>query len=123
MRLFHRDKLNAELDEELRYHLASREELNKRAGMPEAEAHLAARRSFGNVNFLKERTREIDLLVWIETFLNDVQFAARMLRNDPSFTLLGVLALAVGIGVNTAVFTACKAVLLHRWTRKIPGNW
>ena len=84
--LLHRDKLNAELDEELRYHLARREELNRRAGMPEAEARVAARRSFGNVNLLKKRTREIDLLVFVETFLSDVQFAARMLRKHPSFT-------------------------------------
>jgi len=48
--VLHRDKLNAELDEELRYHLTRREELNKQAGMPEAAARLVARRSFGNVN-------------------------------------------------------------------------
>ena len=120
--LLHRDKLNAELDEEFRYHLARREELNKQAGMPTGEAHLAARRSFGNVNLLKERTREIDLLVFIETFLNDLLFAARMLRKHWSFAVLGVLALAVGIGVNTAVFTACKAVLLQPLDAKDPGQ-
>jgi predicted permease len=120
--LFYREKISAELDEELRYHLTRREELNKQAGIPEAEARLAARRSFGNVNLLKERTREIDLLVFIETFLNDLQFAARMLAKHPSFTVLGVLALAVGIGVNTAVFTACKAVLLQSLDAKDPGQ-
>jgi len=90
--------------------------------MPEAAARLVARRSFGNVNLLKERTREIDLLVFVETFLNDLQFAARMLAKHPSFTVLGVLAVAVGIGVNTAVFTACKAVLLQPLDAKNPGQ-
>jgi putative ABC transport system permease protein len=120
--LLHHDKIGAEVDEEFRYHLARREEFNKQAGMPEAEARLAARRSFGNLNSLKERTREIDLLVFVETLLKDVQFAARMLAKDPSFTVLGVLALAVGIGVNTAVFTACKAVLLQPLDAKDPGQ-
>ena len=51
--LFHRDKLSAEIDEELRYHLAMREELNRRAGMPQTEARLAAQRSFGNLTLLE----------------------------------------------------------------------
>ena len=74
--LLHRDKLAADVDEELRYHLAMREDLNRRAGMPQAEAHLAARRSFGNVTLLNESTREADLLVFLETVLKDIHFAA-----------------------------------------------
>ena len=118
--LFHRDRLSAEVDEELRYHLAMREDLNRRAGMPQSEARLAAQRSFGNITLLKERTREADLLVFLETVLKDIRFAARMLAKHPGFTVLAVLALAVGIGVNTAVFTACKALLLQPLDAKNP---
>jgi macrolide transport system ATP-binding/permease protein len=118
--LFHRDRLSAEVDEELRYHLAMREDLNRRAGMPQSEARLAAQRSFGNITLLKERTREPDLLVFLETVLKDIRFAARMLAKHPGFTVLAVLALAVGIGVNTAVFTACKALLLQPLDAKNP---
>jgi predicted permease len=120
--LLHRNRLSAELDEELRYHLAMREEMNKQAGMPEAEARLAARRTFGNLSLVKEKTREADLLVFFETFLKDVEFAARMLAKHPGFTLLAVLALGIGLGVNTAVFTACKAVLLEPLDAKDPGQ-
>ncbi len=120
--LLHRDRLAAEVDEELRYHLAMREDLNRRAGMPQTEARLAARRSFGNVTLLKERTREADLLVFLETVLKDIHFAARMLAKHRGFTALAVLALAVGIGVNTAVFTALKAVLLQPLDAKDPGQ-
>jgi predicted permease len=120
--LFHRDKLGAEVDEELRYHLAMREDLNRRAGMPQSEARLAAQRSFGNLTLLKESTREADLLVLLETVVKDIHFAARMLAKHPGFTTLAVLALAVGIGVNTAVFTACKTALLQPLDGKDPGQ-
>jgi hypothetical protein len=114
--------LAAEVNEELQYHLAMREDLNRRTGMPQAEARLAAQRSFGNLTLLSESTREADLLVFIETVLNDIHFAARMLAKHAGFTTLAVLALAVGIGVNTAVFTACKAALLQPLDAKDPGR-
>ncbi len=119
---FHREKLTAEVDEELRYHLAMREDLNRRVGIPPEEARLAAQRSFGNLTPVKESTREADLLVFLETVLKDIHFAARMLAKHPGFTALAVLALAVGIGVNTAVFTSCKAVLLQPLDAKEPGQ-
>jgi hypothetical protein len=118
--LLHRGKVTAEVDEELRYHLAMREDLNKREGMPQQEARLAAQRSFGNVTLLKESTRETDLLVFLETVLKDIHFAARMLAKHPGFTALAVVALGLGIGVNTAVFTALKAVLLQPLDGKDP---
>ena len=120
--LFHRDRLAAEVDEELQYHLAMREDVNRRAGMPQAEARSAAQRSFGNMTLLKESTREADLLVFIETVVKDIRFAARMLAKHSGFTALAVLALALGIGVNTAVFTALKAVLLQPLDGKDPGQ-
>ena len=74
--LFRRDKISADLDEEFAYHLAMREELNQQGGMPLPEARSAAQRSFGNITRLKESTREQNLLVFVETVLQDIRFAA-----------------------------------------------
>jgi predicted permease len=111
--LFRRGKISADLDEEFAYHLSMREEWNRDQGMDAPEARLAARRSFGNATLLKESTREAHLAVLLETVLKDLRFAARMLYKQKGFTALAVVALALGIGVNTAVFTAIKAVLLQ----------
>lgn len=120
--LIHRDQVTAEVYEELQYHLAMREDLNRRAGMPQEEARLAAQRGFGNISLLKEKTREADMLVCLETVLKDIHFASRMLAKNPGFTALTVIALAIGIGVNTAVFTALKAVLFAPLDAKDPGQ-
>lgn len=120
--LLRRDRYAAELDEELRYHLAMREQLNRTEGVPDHEASIAAKRSFGNVTLLKESAREADLPVFVETILKDIHFACRMLAKNPGFTALGVLALGVGIGINTAVFTACKAILLQPLDAKNPDQ-
>jgi len=120
--LFHNKKLSADLEEELQFHLGMREDRNKHAGMPEAEARLAAQRSFGNLTLLKETTREAELLVLVETVLKDIHFAARMLAKQSGFTGLAIAALATGIGVNTAAFTACKAVLLEPLDARDPGQ-
>jgi hypothetical protein len=83
---------------------------------------LAAKRRFGNSTLLKEDMHEADVFTFIESFACDVRFAVRMLAKYPAFTALAVLALAVGIGVNTAVFTAYKAVLLQPLDAKDPGQ-
>ncbi len=118
--LWKRDRLYTELDDELRFHLAMREEMNARDGMSAEEARFEAQRRFGNATLLKERTREIDIFTFVETILQDVRFAARMLMKHPGYTALAVLGLAVGIGVNTAVFTAYKAVMLQPLDAKDP---
>src|SRR5258705_7241833 len=102
--LFHRDRLAAEHDEELRYHLSRLEELKGAEGLSADEARLAAKRHFGNATRLKEKMRDIDLVTFLETVFLDLRFAVRMLVKHPGFTALAVMALAVGIGVNTAVF-------------------
>lgn len=111
--LFGREKLSADLDEELQFHLAMREQLNADEGMPREEARTDARRRFGNTTRLKEQMREVDLFTFPETVWQDVRFAARMLAKHPGFTAAAILALGLGIGVNTAVFTVYKAFLLR----------
>jgi len=111
--LFHRDRLSADLEEELRFHLEMREQKNANDGLPLEEARSDARRRFGNPTLLKERMRDTDLFTFVESVGHDLRFAARMLAKHPGFTALAVLALSVGIGVNTAVFTAYKAFLLR----------
>ena len=108
-----RDKLAAEWEEELRFHLEMREEWNARSGMARDHARQDAVRRFGNPNLIKERVREIDVLTFPETVWQDVRFAARMLAKHSGFTCLAILALGLGIGVNTAIFTVYKAVLLR----------
>jgi macrolide transport system ATP-binding/permease protein len=120
--LFKRDQLAADLDAELHFHLAMREQLNRDQGMLQDEARFDARRRFGNATLLKERTRDMDVVTFLETVAQDVRFAARMLAKHPGFTAVAVMALAVGIGVNTAVFTAYKAVLLQPLEAKDPGK-
>jgi ABC-type antimicrobial peptide transport system permease subunit len=107
--LFHKDKLTREFDEELNFHLSMREQWNVEQGMPPAEAHRDARRRFGNPSIWRERMSEIDLMILPQTILQDLRYGARMLWRNAGFTIAAVLALAIGIGANTAAFTAYKA--------------
>jgi predicted permease len=107
--LFGREKLAREQDEELAFHLLMREQLNVEQGMTQEEARRDARRRFGNPSLWRERMSEIDLMILPQTILLDLRYGARMLSRNPGFTIAAVLALAIGIGVNTAAFTAYKA--------------
>ncbi len=104
-----REKLAREHEEELRFHLSMREQLNVQQGMAPGEARRNARLRFGNPSVWRERMREIDLTMLPGTVLQDLRYGARMLWRNVGFTLAAVLALGIGIGVNTATFTAYKA--------------
>lgn len=81
--------------------------------MDAEEARYAARRQFGNVMSLKERSREVRAFVGLETFWQNVRYATRVLRSKSASTAAIVLTLAAGIGANSAVFSVVSSVLLE----------
>jgi putative ABC transport system permease protein len=131
--LVRRRRLDAELDEELRLHLERMEEANRRAGMSSDEARRAARLAFGNPVALREGARE-PYVFRSELIAQDLRLAARRLRRAPAFTSVAVATLALGIGVNLALFAVVDAVLLRPlpfpeserlfalWEAQVPKN-
>lgn len=111
--LLRKDQLDAEIEEELRFHLRRATEDHIARGMQPDDAARAAARQFGHIGRIKEEWRDVSGGGWLEVFVQDVRFAIRMLRKDRSFTATAVLALALGIAVNAALFTLVSSVLLR----------
>ena len=103
----------SELDDEIRFHLAEEIEERIAAGMSPAEARAAARRDFGNVPLLRELTRETWGWGAAERLGQDARSAVRMLRRNPGYTCAVVVTLALGIGLNAAMYGLLSRLFLQ----------
>src|SRR5579859_4334026 len=138
--LFSRTSVEAELSDELRFHLDFEVERRVAAGMGPEEARYAALRELGGLEQIKEECRDMRRVNFIENLFQDLRYGLRMLAKNRGLTATVVLSLALGIGANTAIFTLINAVLLkmlpvqnpqelallswssHGWADGIMGN-
>ncbi|HEY9225106.1 MAG TPA: permease prefix domain 1-containing protein, partial [Gemmatimonadaceae bacterium] len=111
--LVFRDRVDAELDEELRYHLEREVERNVAHGMTEADAHDAARRALGNITVATEQARDALRWRWFEELRQDVSFAVRTFSRAPAFAFTVVATIGLGLGLVATVFTVFNAYVLR----------
>jgi len=115
-------KRERELEREIQHHLQMAATERSERGASRGEAQAAAKREFGNVDLVKEVTRDAWGWRWLRERVEDVRFGSRMLRKNPGFTAVAVLTLALGVGVNTTVFTAFDSLALKPLPVKDPAS-
>jgi putative ABC transport system permease protein len=106
-------RVERDIEREITFHLAERANELEQEGTGATEARRQARLRFGNPSVQRERTRDVDIAGWVDGALRNIRYAVRTLSRTPGFTVTVVLTLALGVGANTAVFSAIDAVLLR----------
>ena len=106
-------RIQRDIDREIAFHIREREDELRAGGLPADEARRRARLQFGNATVQRERTRDVNSAELLDALLRNIRLAARGMRRTPGFSAVVILTLALGIGANSAVFSAIDAVLLR----------
>ena len=127
LNLVRQHRLHHDIERELSFHINERADEFIASGMNKDDALRTARRQFGNYRQYQERTRDMDIHVWLETLAKDLRYAVRGLRKNPGFTAAAVITLAVGIGATTTVFTVLNGILIkplpYSEPERLVGVW
>ncbi len=113
LNLWRRDRLQADIEEEIRSHLEMRTEDNQASGMSPETARRSAQLRFGNPQTIEEQTHAADVMLKLDELGRDLQYAVRQMRKNPGPAAIMVITLALGIGANNAMFSFSDAILLR----------
>src|SRR5437868_4508593 len=111
--LARRKEMDADLAEEMRLHLELRAAENAAGGASSGNASNSARKNFGNVTRLREKSRDAWGWGWLDSLAQDLRYGWRNLMSARGFTATAIISLALGIGANTAIFSIVNALMLR----------
>jgi hypothetical protein len=121
--ILRRERLESEMEAEIRFHLESRTEDLIREGLTHREAMRRAKLEFGGIASHKDSIRNTLGLRWIDDLWADLLYTARILRKSPGFTAIAVGSLAIAIGANTTIFSIANEMLYERLSVPTPSSF